>query len=133
MRRNGFTGIAAAACAGLLAAACAPRSVGVDVPTPGPVASAPKGVEGEWITSDRVAVSRFAGGIFTTTATDTGNRLADGNYTLTSPTLVAITVVSKIRNTTSNVNCSLVSTNQLNCTSSTGQQFVLMRRTPGAA
>ena len=94
-------------------------------------AAAPKGVEGEWLSSDGVAVSRLSGGVFTTNALDTGNKLADGTYRV-SGNMAEITVISLIRNTTTNVNCLLVSPNQMNCTSSTGQQFVLNRR-PGRA
>ena len=75
-----------------------------------------------------VAISRFAGGVFETVATDTGNKLADGNYRYADNRTVEITVISLIRQTTTNVNCALANPSQLNCTSSTGQQFVLTRR-----
>lgn len=91
------------------------------------IAVQPKGVEGDWLSSDGVAVSKLSGGVFTTNALDTGNKLADGSYKVSGNT-VAITVVSLIRNTTTNVSCALVAQNQLNCTSSTGTQFVLARR-----
>lgn len=90
------------------------------------------GVEGEWISSDGVAVSRFSGGIFETVATDTGNKLADGNYRMANERTVDITVVSLIRQTTTNVTCALATPNQLNCTSSSGQTFILTRRNAGA-
>lgn len=90
--------------------------------------ASPKGVEGRWISTDGVAVSTFAGGVFTTTATDTGNKLADGSYTMVDQNNVAITVQSKIRQTTTSVNCALANASQLNCTSSAGQQFVLTRQ-----
>ena len=99
-------------------------------PASGPITTAPAqtGVEGNWIGTDGVAVSRFSGGVFTTTALDTGNKLADGSYRMAGPDMVEITVVSLIRSTTSNVNCKLATQSQLNCTSSTGSQFVLTRR-----
>lgn len=96
-------------------------------PYGGPLASAPTGVEGEW--TDGVAISRFSGGVFETVAADTGNKLADGSYRYADAKTVEITVVSLIKQTTLTVNCALVSTSQLNCTSSAGQQFVLTRRT----
>ena len=96
-------------------------------PAGGPAARA-SGVEGEWLSTDGVAVSRFSGGVFQTTALDTGNKLADGSYQMVDDRTVAITVRSVIRQTTSNVNCALVAANQLNCTQSTDQQFVLTRR-----
>ena len=92
---------------------------------------APSGVEGEWVSADGVAMSRFSGGVFETLATDTGNKLADGNYRHLDANTVTITVRSLIRQTTTQVNCALVSTTQLNCTGSTGQQFSLVRR-PGS-
>jgi len=94
----------------------------------GPIANAPSAVEGEWMSADGVAISRFSGGVFETIATDTGNKLADGNYRHADARTVEITVRSLIRQTTSNVNCALVTQSQLNCTSSTGQQFILTRR-----
>ena len=92
-----------------------------------PLAAA-SGVEGEWLSTDGVAVSRFSGGVFQTTALDTGNKLADGSYQMVDDRTVAISVKSLIRQTTSSVNCALAAPTQLNCTSSTGQQFVLTRR-----
>jgi hypothetical protein len=93
-----------------------------------PVTAKPTGVEGEWLSSDGVAISRFAGGVFETIATDTGNKLADGSYTYTDARTVTITVRSLIRNTTTAVNCALVSPVQLNCTASSGSQFILTRK-----
>lgn len=99
----------------------------------GPVVRAPQGVEGEWLSTDGVAMSRFNGGTFETLAVDTGNKLATGTYQNNGPTAVSISVTSIIRQTTSSVNCSLVTTSQMNCTSSAGQQFVLVRKQAGAA
>ena len=99
-------------------------------PASGPIAApAPtSGFDGEWMSMDGVASSRFNGGLFETLATDTGNKLAEGTYTHTSPNTVSISVTSLIRQTTTQVNCAMVSQTQLNCTSSTGQQFSLVRR-----
>lgn len=93
------------------------------------VAPAPSGpFDGDWLSTDGVAYSRFNNGIFETLATDTGNRLAEGNYFQSAPNTVSISVTSLIRQTTTQVNCALVTQTQLNCTSSTGQQFSLIRR-----
>lgn len=93
-----------------------------------PIARAQSAVEGEWMSSDGVTISRFSGGVFETIATDTGNKLADGSYRHADARSVEITVRSLIRQTTSNVNCALVTPSQLNCTSSAGQQFIMTRR-----
>ena len=101
----------------------------LDGPRPTPIAAQPQGVEGSWASTDGVAISTFGNGNFVTTATDTGNRLSQGSYRYRDARTVEISMTSLIRQTTSAVNCALVSQRQLNCTSSTGQQFVLVRRT----
>lgn len=97
----------------------------------GPIASAPppsSHFDGDWVSTDGVAISRFTHGRFETLATDTGNKLAEGNYTQTGPSAVSISVTSLIRQTTTQVNCAMVTQTQLNCTSSAGAQFSLVRR-----
>ncbi|HEY5818288.1 MAG TPA: hypothetical protein VIU14_07790 [Mesorhizobium sp.] len=101
----------------------------------GPSANAPKptAFDGAWVSADGIAESRFAGGVFSTTATENGTRLADGSYVLADQRTANITVKSLIRGTTSNVTCLLATETQLNCTSSSGQTFILNRKPVGAA
>ncbi|MFN3547728.1 MAG: hypothetical protein ACK4U0_09585 [Mesorhizobium sp.] len=94
----------------------------------GPITRAPSGVEGDWVGTDGVAISRFTAGRFETYATDTGNKLAEGNYVQRDARTIDINLTSLIRQTTSSVACSLVTPRQMNCTSSAGSQFVLVRR-----
>ena len=112
-----------AAAAALLLAACTTSG-----PANAPMVSAPKGVEGSWIDAQGTGLSTISGGRFQTVATDTGQKLADGSYSLTGPTSVEINGTSLIRQSPISFNCLLVSTSQLNCTSATGQNFVLTRR-----
>jgi hypothetical protein len=87
------------------------------------------GVEGSWIDAQGTGLSTLAGGSFSTVATDTGQKLAQGSYTLTNPTSVQIVGTSLIRQGQPiSFNCLLISSSQLNCTSAQGQQFVLTRR-----
>ncbi len=95
---------------------------------PGGFGGTPRGVEGEWLSTDGVAVSRFNGGMFETVATDTGNRLASGTYQMTGQDAVTINGTSLIRQTPVSFNCLMATPAQLNCTSTSGQQFVLNRR-----
>jgi hypothetical protein len=95
--------------------------------TAGPTGPAPTGVEGQWMSSDGVAVSTFSGGQFTTTATDTGNKLAEGTYVVSGAT-VQITGTSVIRQTPVSFSCLMAGGKQLSCTSSSGQAFTLVRR-----
>ena len=91
---------------------------------PGPAATS---VDGQWMSSDGVAMSTFSGGTFTTTATDTGNKLAEGSYVVSGAT-VQIIGTSVIRQTPVSFNCTMAGTKQLNCASNSGQNFTLVRR-----
>jgi len=98
----------------------------------GTVAARPTGVEGSW-QDPTGGVSTFSGGVFQTVASDTGEKLSEGRYTLTGSDSVAISGTSlarQRRNQPAEIafNCLLASPNQLNCTSSGGQQFILTRR-----
>lgn len=101
-------------------------------PMRAPIAPQRAGFEGTWLSTDNVAVSTLSGGQFVTKARDTGATLATGSYRNIDQRTVTINVTSMIRNTTSNVNCALVNASQMNCTSSTGSQFTLVRA-PGTA
>jgi uncharacterized lipoprotein YddW (UPF0748 family) len=89
--------------------------------------SAPQTVEGTWADPNGI-ISTFQGGAFSTRTTDTNQVLASGTYTNTSPGLVEINMTSMVRKTQSKVNCALVNSAQLNCTSDSGAQFSLARR-----
>ena len=116
--------LSAGAAASLLAAAACTTTG----PSEPPAAAAPKGVEGNWIDAKGTGLSTFASGKFTTVATDTGQKLSEGSYTMTGATSVEIHGTSLIRQTPVSFNCLMVSTSQLNCTSASGQNFVLTRR-----
>lgn len=88
------------------------------------------GIDGNWVDANGIT-SSFNSGIFVTRTTDTNEKLAEGNYRHLSQQLVEIDMRSLVRGTTSKVNCALVSTNQLNCTSSAGSQFSLQRSNAG--
>jgi hypothetical protein len=95
----------------------------------------PSGIDGDWIGTDGVAVSSFVGGTFTSRANDTGQVLAQGNYTYRDQKNIDIAFRSLIRNTSVNAACIVVTPSQMNCTSSSGAQFTLVRRAaaPGSA
>jgi hypothetical protein len=97
-----------------------------------PRAAASSPVDGEWLSADGVAVSRFQGGVFSTTATDTGNKLAEGSYKFADGRTISISGTSLIRQTPIAFNCLLATPQQLNCTNATGQNFSLNRRQPVA-
>ncbi|WP_112807469.1 outer membrane lipoprotein Omp10 [Ensifer sp.] len=111
-----------ATAAALASCQSSPREVGG-----APPARQAAGVEGAWSDPNGI-VSTFAGGTFSTRTTDSNQLLASGNYVKLSPTLVEINMTSLVRNTQSKVNCALVTTNQLNCTTDAGAQFSLARR-----
>ncbi len=78
------------------------------------------GIEGSWIDAQGTGLSTLSGGIFSTVATDTGQKLAEGSYVANGATSVQISGTSLIRQSPISFNCLLVSTSQLNCTSSAG-------------
>jgi hypothetical protein len=124
-----MTTLRTASVAATLAAAAALAGCMSGGPGGGPIASAPTGVEGSWIDGQRTGMSTFAGGVFSTVATDTGQKLSEGSYIVTNGTSVQINGTSLIRQTPISFNCLLVTAAQLNCTSSGGQQFILTRYT----
>ena len=119
--------MSAGAIAGLAGLLAGCMSTGPSGPTV--VRAAPQtGVEGAWIDAQGTGLSTFSGGVFQTVATDTGQKLSEGSYVLSGQDGVQISGTSLIRQSPISFNCLMVSTSQLNCTSSAGQQFVLTRR-----
>ncbi|WP_422371451.1 outer membrane lipoprotein Omp10 [Hoeflea sp.] len=95
--------------------------------TPRPIQPQPQGIEGQW-TDPNGIISSFVNGRFETRTTDTNSLLAEGTYRYVSDRIVEIELTSLLRQTNSRVNCAMASPSQLNCTSSTGSQFTLVRR-----
>ena len=84
--------------------------------------------EGEWQDQNGI-ISSFNAGKFETKTTDgTDTLLAVGTYQKINPSYAQIEVRSLVRRTVSQVNCALVNSSRMNCTSSTGSQFTLFRR-----
>ena len=96
--------------------------------TSAPIYSQANSVEGTWSDPNGI-ISTFQGGAFTTRTTDSNQLLASGTYSSTQAGLVEINMTSLVRKTQSKVNCALVNPGQLNCTSDSGAQFSLSRRT----
>lgn len=97
---------------------------------PARVAVQPAGIVGEWATSDGIAISQFSpNGNFVLLAADTGNNLSEGTYRYIDAQTIELKGYSLIQRKPTVNNCLLVSPSQLNCTSSEGQQSVLIRRT----
>ncbi|WP_269932366.1 hypothetical protein [Aminobacter sp. HY435] len=120
--------IASAGVLALLAAAIAGCSTSGGGSSGGGARPAPSGVEGAWLDAKGTGLSTFTSGAFQTVATDTGQKLSDGTYVMTGANSVQINGTSLIRQSPISFNCLLISANQLNCTSSTSQQFTLTRR-----
>jgi hypothetical protein len=90
--------------------------------------SAPTTVDGAWADPNGI-ISTFQGGAFSTRTTDgTNTQLASGTYSTEPNGVILINLYSNVKRTQSKVNCALVNSNQLNCTSDSGTQFSLARR-----
>lgn len=84
--------------------------------------------EGSWLDQNGI-LSTFNNGEFQTKTTDgTNTLLAVGTYTQVSTTLAEIELRSLVRRTVSKVNCALATSTRMNCTTSGGSQFTLVRR-----
>ena len=55
-----------------------------------PTRPAQTGIEGSWIDAQGTGLSTLSGGVFTTVATDTGQKLAEGSYVASGATSVQI-------------------------------------------
>ena len=85
-------------------------------------------IDGNWTSADGVSATRFSNGAFQTTVLKTGETVADGSYRMVDDRTIQITMRSAIRQSTSVVNCNLVTPDNLACTGADGQQFALVRR-----
>lgn len=103
--------------------------VSADPPPMRSMPQQPRGamVDGNWVDTNGI-VSTFQGGTFSTRSTDSNTLLASGTYTSASPSLIEIDMTSLVRNTRSRVNCALIGTSQLNCTTDANVQFSLTRQ-----
>lgn len=95
-------------------------------PAPSLQPSPQSGIEGNWLDEQGTGQTTFANGTFRTVATDTGQTLSQGNYSMSGGT-VQISGQSLIRNAPVRFNCSQAGQSQLNCTSENNQRFVLRR------
>jgi hypothetical protein len=93
-------------------------------PSPAPQSS----IDGEWLSTDGVATSRFFGGTFETIANDTGNRISEGRYQQRTGNVYEISGMSLLRQAPISFNCIMITETQLNCTAAAGNQFSLVRR-----
>lgn len=120
-----------AAAVGLAAALAGCQAMGPP-PMRGPVSQPPisqtMNIEGEWLSTDGVATSRFFGGRFETIANDTGNTISEGNYGRRGENVYEINGQSLLRQAPISFNCMMISATQLNCTAAAGNQFSLVRR-----
>ena len=78
-------------CATLAATGCQSVSFG-----PGETRR-PSAVEGQWSDTAGVGIATFSNGLFTNVATDTGNRLAEGSYTMRDSSTIDLRFRSLIR------------------------------------
>ncbi|CBI76774.1 Outer membrane lipoprotein omp10 precursor (Minor outer membrane protein omp10) (10 kDa OMP) [Bartonella clarridgeiae 73] len=89
----------------------------------------PTRIDGEWIDTNGI-ISSFHDGIFETRAADTKEKLSEGTYHYINTHYVEIEIHSLLRGTISRASCIIShDTMRLLCTSDTGSQFLLKRKT----
>ena len=87
----------------------------------------PTFAEGNW-QQGALASYIFGNGSFVGTATDTGNKVADGTYRYINTNTIQISSFSAVQQKTIVANCLLVGSNTMNCTADSGSTFSLSRR-----
>lgn len=88
----------------------------------------PSRVAGQWLATDGVAVSNFAGGRFSTTLQATGETVTEGTYVETGDK-VALDFYSVRQQRQSKASCNFADGGRLECVNDSGAQFALVRRT----
>jgi hypothetical protein len=91
-------------------------------------------IDGNWIDTRGINSAHFSNGTFTSIDTNTGKPLARGSYTFKDSQAIDLNFTSLVRNATVNAACLLVTPSQVNCTTATGAQFILVKKaiTPAA-
>lgn len=113
----------------VLAAAVVAAAVGVAGCNAGGGRSLTGGsIDGNWQSADGVTATRFSGGRFQTTVLATGETISNGTYRMIDGRTVQITMQSARRPAPTQVNCNLVTPQNLACAGADGQQFALVRR-----
>lgn len=112
--------------AGGLLAACTstPESGG----RPPQLGTQQTGVEGDWVGTDGVAVSTLRGGQFSSRSLATGETLTNGTYAARDQRTIDLDFFSVRTSQNTKATCLLADINRMNCTLSTGTQFVLTRK-----
>lgn len=123
MKINYF-GITALLASSLLAS-CQTSIIDTRAPS---VAPTPSGIDGDWVDTRGINTAKFGAGTFTSVDSTTGQTMARGSYSYAGPQNVNLAFTSLVRNTSVNAACLLVARSQLNCTTSSGAKFTLVRR-----
>lgn len=118
-------GIAATALVAMAGCQAVPQQISRPAPSQAPAPQT--GIEGNWIDEQGTGQTIFANGTFRTVATDTGQTLSQGNYSMRDARTIEISGQSLIREAPVRFNCQMASQAQLNCTAQSGQNFVLRR------
>ncbi|MEM9573852.1 MAG: hypothetical protein AAF870_01340 [Pseudomonadota bacterium] len=92
----------------------------------GPVPRTPTFAEGNW-QQGTLASYVFGNGSFVGTATDTGNKVADGTYRYINANTIQISSFSAVQQKTIVANCLLINGSTMNCTADSGATFSLAR------
>lgn len=84
--------------------------------------------DGQWYDQNGILSTFYNGELQTKTTDGTNTLLAVGTYVPKSPTFMEIELRSLVSQSESRVNCVLATDRQMNCTASTGSQFILYRQ-----
>ena len=88
------------------------------------------GLSGEWVSSDNVFTATFNNGNFLAIANDTGGKISEGNYFVTSAAEIQLNWRGVVSGTNNSAICKRPDAQILNCTDTQGKTFRLVKKVP---
>lgn len=88
------------------------------------------GLSGDWVSSDNVFTATFNNGSFVAIANDTGGKISEGSYFVTSASQIQLNWHGVVSGTNNSAICKRPDASTLICTDAGSKTFSLIKRAP---
>lgn len=88
------------------------------------------GLSGDWVSSDNVFTASFSNGNFLAVANDTGGKISEGSYFVTSAAAIQLNWRGVVSGANNSASCKRPNAETLICTDAGGKTFTLIKKTP---
>ncbi|MBL1405077.1 MAG: hypothetical protein COC00_003760 [Rhizobiales bacterium] len=88
------------------------------------------GLSGDWVSSDNVFTASFNNGTFLALANDTGGKISEGNYVVTSAAQIRLDWRGVVSGTNNAAICNRPDASTLICTDTGSKTFTLIKKSP---